>query len=322
VVLLCFGEACRRTSGPSSKNQARITAERVEVRKTRATLSPLVAELHRGDEVEVLSRDLHWLRIRTASRQEGWIEEGSAMDQAIVDAEKKLAEEIQKEVVQATGELSSGTNLRTAPGRDSPVYARIPKDTKVEVFDRTLTDRTPPAASNAPATAPSENQPRKDPWLKIRTEKGDAGWIYSPSVNFLVPDEIVQYSESRRIVAWLMLNQVGVEGERKMNQYVVADVEPGVAHDYDFDRIRVFTWNAKRSRYETAYRESKMFGVYPIRVFVHEGKPAFEISRLNEASQDSPKTTKRYVMTGVLVRPLDENQHPTPTTSQRHRRKH
>lgn len=322
MALLCFGEACRRTSGPAPKNQARITADRVEVKKTRATLSPLVDELHRGDQVEVLSREPHWLRIRTANRKEGWIEEGSAMDQAIVDAEKKLAEEIQKEVIQAVGELSSATNLRTAPGRETPIFARIPKDTKVEVFDRTLTDRAQ-AAGTAPAPpASSENQPKKDPWLKIRTEKGEAGWVYSPSVNFSVPDQIVQYSESRRIVAWLVLNQIGVEGDKKVNQYVVADVEPGVAHDYDFDRIRVFTWNTKRSRYETAYRESKIFGVYPIRVFLNEGKPAFEITRLNEASQDSPKVTERYVMNGVLVRRLDENQHPMPATSTpRHRRK-
>jgi SH3-like domain-containing protein len=322
VALLCFGESCRRTSGPSSKNRARITAERVEVKKTRATLSPLVAELHRGDEIEVLSREPRWLRIRTANRQEGWIEEGSAMDQSIMDAEQKLVEEMQKEVVQAIGELSSGTNLRTAPGRETPIFARIPKDTKVEVFDRTLTERPQPAGSSTATPGTPENQPRKDPWLKIRTEKGDAGWVYSPSVNFLVPDEIVQYSESRRIVGWLVLNQIEVAGEKKVNQYVVADVEPGVAHDYDFDRIRVFTWNMKRGRYETAYRESKIFGTYPIRVFIHEGKPAFEITRLNEASQDSPKITERYVMNGVLVRSLDKNQHPTPNTLQRHRRIH
>lgn len=321
VVLLCFGDACRRTSGPAPKNRARITAERVEVKKTRATLSPLVVELHQGDEVEVLSRETRWLRIRTADRKEGWIEEGSAIDQAILDAEKKLAEEIQKEVVQAVGELSSATNLRTAPGRETPIFARIPKDAKVEVFDRTLTERPQPSGSPPPAPSTPESQPKKDPWLKIRTEKGDAGWIYSPSVNFLVPDEIIQYSESRRIVAWLVLNQVEVEGEKKVNQYVVADVEPGVAHEYDFDRIRVFTWNVKRGRYETAYRESKIFGVYPIRVFTHEGKPAFEITRLNEASPDSPKITERYAMTGVLVRRLDGDQHPTRATTQRPRRK-
>jgi SH3-like domain-containing protein len=320
VALLCFSHACR-SSGPASKNRARITAESVDVKKTRATLSPTVIQLHRGEEVEVLSREQRWLRIRTKNREEGWIEENTAMDQSIIDTERRLADEIQKEVVQAVGELPSAANLHTAPGRDTPVFARIPKDTKLEVFDRTLTERphSPGSATSPPPV--SDSQPRKDPWLKVRTEKGDVGWVYSPSVNFTVPDEIVQYSESRRIVAWLTLNQIALEGGRKVNQYVVADVEPGVAHDYDFDRIRVFTWNIKRSRYETAYRESKIFGAYPIRTFTQDDKPAFEIIRLNEANQDSPKITERYVMNGVLVRRLGENQRPSTTTSQRHRKK-
>jgi SH3-like domain-containing protein len=321
VALLCFSQACRRTSGPASKNRGRITAESVDVKKTRATLSPTVVKLHRGEEVEVLSREQRWLRIRTMNRQEGWIEENTAMDQSIIDAEKKLADEVQKEVVQAVGELSSASNLHTAPGRDTPVFARVPKDTKIEVFDRTLTDRPQSPGGTSPTPSAADSQPRKDPWLKVKTEKGDVGWVYSPSVNFSVPDEIVQYSESRRIVAWLPLNQITLEGGKKVNQYVVADVEPGVAHDYDFDRIRVFTWNMKRNRYETAYRESKIFGVYPIRTFTKDDKPAFEIIRLNDANQDSPKITERYVMIGVLVRRLDENQRPAPTTSQRHRRK-
>jgi len=322
IVLLCSGAGCRRTPSPKSKDRARIVADLAEVKRTRATLAPLVTRLHRGDEVEILSREPHWLRIRTLNGQEGWIEEGAALNQSIIDAETKLVAETRSEGLQAVGELSAASNLHISPGRDTPVIMRLPKEAKVEIFDRTLTDRPAAPGGNNPPPGSSEGPSRRDPWLKIRTEKGDAGWVYSPSVNFSVPDEIVQYSESRRIVAWLVLDQVEREDGKKVNQYVVADVEPGVAPEYDFDRIRVFTWNRKRNRYETAYRQSKIFGVYPIRVFTYENKPAFEINRLNEASPNSPKTTERYFMNGVLVRRLGENGQPaSPAAHPRRRRR-
>ncbi|MGH9568842.1 MAG: hypothetical protein ACRD4F_04350, partial [Candidatus Angelobacter sp.] len=45
---------------------------------------------------------------------------------------------------------------------------------------------------------------------------------------------------------------------------------------YDFNQIRIFTWNLRRHRYETAYREHDMNGVLPVTLgeqdFGSEGK--------------------------------------------------
>ncbi len=302
---------CRRSV--VFKKPARITTDHVDVKKSRAALSTVVTQLKRGDEVDVLAREAHWLRIRTRDGKVGWIEESAALDQSVVDAENKMAAETQSAIVQAVGELSQTSNLHVAPGREAPVFKRLNKGEKIQIYNRTLTKR-PGISQSGEATS---GELLKDPWLEVRTAEGDAGWVYSPSVDFDVPDEIQQYAESRRIVAWLVLNQVEKADGAKANQYVIGDVEPGIAPQYDFDRIRVFTWNKRRSRYETAYLESKIFGVYPIRVFTYENKPAFEITRLTSDDEKAPKVTEQFFMNGVLVHriggePATEKHPPRP----------
>ena len=41
---------------------------------------------------------------------------------------------------------------------------------------------------------------------------------------------------------------------------------------YDFSQARVFTWNARKHRYETAYRERELAGVLPVTL----GRQEFE----------------------------------------------
>ena len=321
LLLLLLGGSlgCRRSI--TFKNPARITSDHVEIKKTRAALSSVVAQLNRGDEVDVLARESHWLRIRTKEGKIGWIEASDALNQSIVDAENQVAAETKNEIIQAVGELSAMSNLHTKPGRDTPVFKRLPRGEKLQIYDRTLTDRPGVSPAESEATPVAGAPLRQDPWLKVRTANGHAGWVYSPSVTFDVPDEIAENAESRRIVAWQVLNQVTLADGKKMNQYVIGDVEPGIAPEYDFDRIRVFTWSQRHSRYETAFRENKILGMYPIRVFTVDNKPAFEISRLSSPDWNAPRITEQYVMNGVLVRRLEAAGAPHPKPAPRSRRR-
>jgi hypothetical protein len=99
------------------------------------------------------------------------------------------------------------------------------------------------------------------------------------------------------------LNEVEDQG-KKVPQYLVLLTEPKDGQPFDFNQIRVFTWNLKRHRYETAYRERKLAGILPVTVsredFGKEGNlPTFTLHLQSDAGQTSER---KYKMNGVIVR--------------------
>ena len=99
----------------------------------------------------------------------------------------------------------------------------------------------------------------------MRDAQGHAGWVLARMLDADVPLEIAQYAEGQRSVAFFVLNEVN-DGDKKVAQYLVALTEPKDGMPFDFNQIRVFTWNVKRHRYETAYRERNLEGVLPITI--------------------------------------------------------
>jgi hypothetical protein len=99
-----------------------------------------------------------------------------------------------------------------------------------------------------------------------------------------------------------VLNQVQ-DGDKKVAQYLTVVTEPKDGLPFDFNQIRVFTWNVKRHRYETAYRE-RMAGVLPVTVsqenFDKEGLlPAFTI----RVQDDNGNVSERkYKLNTPIVR--------------------
>ncbi len=72
-------------------------------------------------------------------------------------------------------------------------------------------------------------------------------------------------SANVRAVAWFELNRIpDPSGDRP--QYLVAATHGPEGQACDFTALRVYTWYAKRSRYETAFIENHLCGQLPIRV--------------------------------------------------------
>ena len=118
-----------------------------------------------------------------------------------------------------------------------------------------------------------------------------------------VPLEIAQYAEGQRTVAFFMLNQVA-DGDKKVPQYLVVLTDPRDGLPFDYDQVRVFTWNVKHHRYETAYRERGLNGVLPVTVsqesFDKEGLlPVFVLRVTND---DGKVSERKYKMNTPIVR--------------------
>jgi hypothetical protein len=142
-----------------------------------------------------------------------------------------------------------------------------------------------------------------------------------------VPLDIAQYAEGQRIVGAFVLNQVRDEA-RQVAQYLVVLTENRDGMPFDFNAIRVFTWNLRRHRYETAYRERNLFGVFPVRVaqenFDKEGMlPVFV---LREQDDDGKVRERKYKLnTPIVKRVLSPEEQVAqaakrPSRRSRHRR--
>ncbi len=110
--------------------------------------------------------------------------------------------------------------------------------------------------------------PVLEDWWLIRDPQGRAGWLLARMVDLDVPLEIAQYAEGQRFIAFFVLNEVQ-DDDKKVPQYLALLSESKDGQPFDFDKVHVFTWNVKRHRYETAYRERNLNGFLPVTV-THE----------------------------------------------------
>lgn len=156
----------------------------------------------------------------------------------------------------------------------------------------------PVPAAKSQASGPPV--PLEDWWL-VRDGRKRVGWILGRMMDVDVPLEIAQYAEGQRIVASHVLSEVpekGGPGDKLVAQYLVLLTENKDGLPFDFNQARVFTWNQKRTRYETAYRE-RMVGELPFRAGQEDSLPYFV---LRVRSSDGQITERKYRMSGVMVR--------------------
>ena len=94
------------------------------------------------------------------------------------------------------------------------------------------------------------------------------------------------------------------DGDNKIPQYLVLLTENKDGMPFDFNALRVFTWNVRRHRYETAYRERNLNGVLPVTLshetFEKEGDlPVFVVRVKDDAGN---VIERKYKLNTPIVR--------------------
>ncbi|HVH88140.1 MAG TPA: hypothetical protein VM912_15570, partial [Terriglobales bacterium] len=146
--------------------------------------------------------------------------------------------------------------------------------------------------------------PMEDWWL-VRDSQGRTGWLLGRMIDIDVPIDIAQYAEGQRIVAFFPLTTVhDPELNKDEAYYLVLLTEPKDGLPFDYNQVRVFSWNLRKHRYETAYRDRNIFGLLPVSVgqeqFEKLGiEPTFTIHVRNENGNTAEQ---KYRLEGVIVR--------------------
>jgi SH3-like domain-containing protein len=309
LVLMLWGTillpACRRGRGRVLEI-AYVSAPQVSLRDRVAAVYNKAGLVKNGERVEVLDRDRRFVKIRAAGGVEGWMEQRYLVNQKVYDQIQKLTQDSQNDPVQGQGSTHSGTNLHVEPGRDAEHLYQLAQGEKVQILRRSTAEK--PGSVAAPVrSSPKRDEkiapkPIVEDWWLVRDTHARVGWVLARMVDLDLPLDVAQYAEGQRVVAYFMLDEVR-DGDKKVPQYLTVLTEPRDGLPFDFNQIRVFTWNVKRHRYETAYRE-RLQGRLPVTVtqetFEKEGTlPTFAIRVQDD---DGNVSQRKYKLNTPIVR--------------------
>ena len=302
---------------------AYVSAPQAILRDQVAAVYNRVGTVKNGERVDVLEHEKRFARVRTSTGLEGWIEQRYLVDQKTYDSLQQLTADNKDDPAQAPGVLRNDTNLHVTPGRETEHLYQLASGAKVSILKRATAEKqvgglpaTRPVAISTVGKAAKTAEPILEDWYLVRDGQGRVGWVLARMVDEDVPLDIAQYAEGQRFVAFFVLDQVpdtqnGVQ--KSVPQYLCLMTEPHDGLPYDFNQIRVFTWNTKRHRYETAYREHGLNGFLPVSVgtesFDKEGTlPTFSVRVKDDAG--NVRELKYKLNTPIVRRVLAPGETP------------
>jgi hypothetical protein len=304
-----------------SLGAAYVSERSVTIFSSMAQVREQVGVLYYGERVELLAHRNDYAKVRTASGAEGWVDGRYLMDPGLWQRSEKLLEQSKNMPVQARGRTKTTTNLRIAPGRTEPRLYQFNRGTEIEIFGRAVADWVQVADEKEPSGAEGS---KKEDWYFVRgiatrppgegvirnsavmatTQPGDqtvpiAGWVVARFIALDLPDQVREGTSSANIrpVAWFELNRVK-DDDGEHPQYLLAGTRSSEGQPCDFTTMRVYTWNPKKSRYETAYIENDFCGALPIQVGKgSRGEPEFRFHEM-----DAAKELRVYHLVQTVVR--------------------
>ena len=279
-----------------------VSAPQVILRDELSQVYKKVGTAKNGDRVDVLDREKRFSKIRTANGQEGWVEQRYLVTRQVFDGFQKMQQQEKDSPVNGIATTRNDTNLHIEPGRDTEHLYQLAQGAKVSVLKRATVEKNLPGAQLAIPAGAKQLKPMEDWWL-VRDQQGHVGWVLDRMIDLDVPLDVAQYAEGQRIIGCFILNEVN-DGDKKIPQYLMVLTEAKDGQPFDFNQARVFTWNTRRHRYETAYRERNLNGVLPVTVshedFGKEGDLPTFVLRVKDASGNTIE--RKYKMNTPIVK--------------------
>jgi hypothetical protein len=285
---LCLSIGCSGKGDVSDRGEyAYVAVTEAGLRDHVATFYNKTGVVHNGERLQVLERmqSKRFVRVRSPRGEEGWVQERYLADQQTFDEFQRLADHFKTAPAQATATTEEQVKVHVLPGRKTAYLYLLNEKQNVDMLQRQAVDRNAPPLQLKDENqkdaddAPDEDKVKSDnagppavreDWWLVRDAQMRVGWVLGRTLYLQVPEEIAQYSEGQRIVAAYPLDEVQ-DGDKKVPEYLVLFTEKE-GLPYDFSQARVFTWNGRKHRYETAYRERELAGVLPVTL----GRQEFE----------------------------------------------
>ncbi|HMD37848.1 MAG TPA: hypothetical protein VKH15_01115 [Candidatus Acidoferrum sp.] len=281
--------------------------------------------LHYGDRVDVVARRNDSIKVRTSAGEQGWVEGRYLMDPALWQRSTKLLKQVAGMPVQAHGRTKVQTNLRVEPGRTQARLYQFGRGVRVEVVGRAVADWV--QASDEKESSGDSQDKKKEDWFLVRgvatrppgdaagraaetttTQPGDqslpiAGWVIGRFLELDLPDAVRDGANSSNIrpIAWFELNRISDPAGDKI-QYLVAAARGSEGQPCDFTTLRVYTWNLKKERYETAFIENDLCGQLPVRI----GKGPKSEPEFRFQVMDGNKEERVYRLVQTVVRRIHQ----------------
>lgn len=281
--------------------------------------------LHYGDRVDVVARRNDSIKVRTAGGELGWVEGRYLMDPALWQRSTKLLKQVMPMTMQARGRTKVATNLRVSPGRTQARLYQFGRGVPVEIVARAVADWVQVPDEKDASNEPPET--KKEDWFLIRglatrppgestaraaetttTQPGDqtlpiAGWVIARFIELDLPDPVRDGASSSNIrsIAWFELNRASDPSGDKP-QYLLAAARGPEGQPCDFTTLRVYTWNLRKQRYETAFIENDVCGQLPVQIGKSpKGDPEFRFREM-----DGNKDERVYRLMQTIVRRIRE----------------
>jgi hypothetical protein len=282
--------------GTSAKiDEGVVIAPKVTLRSSTAKVALPVAELKRGDRLDILeqgevktpTRIEEWYKVKTAAQGDiGWIEARYVINKAIVDKTDALFQQAKDLPSQGQGRLKVQAKLRIEAA--GAVVTHLNRGTMVEIVGKARTTVKPDtSADTSDAEDPEIDAPVKTQlWLQVRMPDSEvirAGWIGAQQVELDVPDEILHLEgDGRRFTGWIVYDQSRTKKGELKNNYIGLMKSVTTVGPIDFTRLWFLNYSPDSGRYVNGGLDDGLRGVLPVTLGTATGGKGFTIHELDE----------------------------------------